>query len=162
MYRSDNIKAGVDRTPNVSLLYALGLTKEEISRPIIGVVSSFSEVVPGHMHLDKIAQAVKEGVYAAGGTPIIIPAIAVCDGIAMGHVGMKYSLVSRDLVADSTEAMAIAHQFDGLVMIQLRQKRSRAFNGCGTCQCPDDFLRRRPHAGRSSQRRAQDLFKPHV
>ncbi len=116
-YRSDNIKAGVERTPNVSLLYALGLTKEEISRPIIGVVSSFSEVVPGHMHLDKIAQAVKEGIYAAGGTPMMFPAIAVCDGIAMGHVGMKYSLVSRDLVADSTEAMAIAHQFDGLVMI---------------------------------------------
>ena len=115
--RSDNIKAGVERTPNVSLLYALGLTKEEISRPIIGVVSSFSEVVPGHMHLDKIAQAVKEGIYAAGGTPLMFPAIAVCDGIAMGHVGMKYSLVSRDLVADSTEAMAIAHQFDGLVMI---------------------------------------------
>ena len=116
-YRSDNIKAGVERTPNVSLLYALGLTKEEISRPIIGVVSSFSEVVPGHMHLDKIAQAVKEGIYAAGGTPLMFPAIAVCDGIAMGHVGMKYSLVSRDLVADSTEAMAIAHQFDGLVCI---------------------------------------------
>ncbi|MBQ9433917.1 MAG: dihydroxy-acid dehydratase [Synergistaceae bacterium] len=115
--RSDNIKAGVDRTPNVSLLYALGLTKEEISRPIIGVVNSFSEVVPGHMHLDKIAQAVKEGIYAAGGTPMMFPAIAVCDGIAMGHVGMKYSLVSRDLVADSTEAMAMAHQFDGLVMI---------------------------------------------
>ena len=115
--RSDNIKAGVERTPNVSLLYALGLTKEEISRPIIGVVSSFSEIVPGHMHLDKIAQAVKEGIYAAGGTPMMFPAIAVCDGIAMGHVGMKYSLVSRDLVADSTEAMAIAHQFDGLVMI---------------------------------------------
>ncbi|MBQ2617430.1 MAG: dihydroxy-acid dehydratase [Synergistaceae bacterium] len=115
--RSDNIKAGVERTPNVSLLYALGLTKEEISRPIIGVVSSFSEVVPGHMHLDKIAQAVKEGIYAAGGTPMMFPAIAVCDGIAMGHVGMKYSLVSRDLVADSTEAMAIAHQFDGLVCI---------------------------------------------
>ena len=116
-YRSNNIKAGVDRTPNVSLLYALGLTKEEIKRPIIGVVSSFSEVVPGHMHLDKITQAVKEGIYAAGGTPLVFPAIAVCDGIAMGHVGMKYSLVSRDLVADSTEAMAIAHQFDGLVMI---------------------------------------------
>ena len=115
--RSDNIKKGVERTPNLSLLYALGLTKEEISRPIIGVVSSFSEVVPGHMHLDKIAQAVKEGIYAAGGTPMMFPAIAVCDGIAMGHVGMKYSLVSRDLVADSTEAMAIAHQFDGLVMI---------------------------------------------
>ena len=116
-YRSDNIKLGVERTPNVSLLYALGLTKEEISRPIIGVVSSFSEIVPGHMHLDKIAEAVKAGIRAAGGTPIMFPAIAVCDGIAMGHVGMKYSLVSRDLVADSTEAMTIAHQFDGLVMI---------------------------------------------
>ncbi len=116
-YRSDNIKSGVERTPNLSLLYALGLTKEEISRPIIGVVNSFSEVVPGHMHLDKITQAVKAGIYAAGGTPMMFPAIAVCDGIAMGHVGMKYSLVSRDLVADSTEAMAIAHQFDGLVLI---------------------------------------------
>ena len=116
-YRSDNIKSGIERTPNLSLLYALGLTKEEISRPIIGVVNSFSEVVPGHMHLDKITQAVKAGIYAAGGTPMMFPAIAVCDGIAMGHVGMKYSLVSRDLVADSTEAMAIAHQFDGLVLI---------------------------------------------
>ena len=116
-YRSDNIKSGIERTPNLSLLYALGLTKEEISRPIIGVVNSFSEVVPGHMHLDKITQAVKAGIYAAGGTPMMFPAIAVCDGIAMGHIGMKYSLVSRDLVADSTEAMAIAHQFDGLVLI---------------------------------------------
>ncbi len=116
-FRSDNIKKGVERTPNLSLLYALGFTKEEISRPIIGVVSSFSEIVPGHMHLDKIAQAVKDGIRAAGGTPIMFPAIAVCDGIAMGHVGMKYSLVSRDLIADSTEAMAMAHQFDGLVMI---------------------------------------------
>ncbi len=116
-YRSDNIKKGIERTPNLSLLYALGFTKEEISRPIIGVVNSFSEVVPGHMHLDKIAQAVKDGIRAAGGTPIMFPAIAVCDGIAMGHIGMKYSLVSRDLIADSTEAMALAHQFDGLVMI---------------------------------------------
>ena len=114
---SDNIKKGVDRAPNVSLLYALGLTKEEIERPIIGVVTSFSEVVPGHMHLDKIAQAVKDGIRAAGGTPILFPAIAVCDGIAMGHIGMKYSLVSRELIADSTEAMALAHQFDGLVMV---------------------------------------------
>ncbi|MBR0204744.1 MAG: dihydroxy-acid dehydratase, partial [Synergistaceae bacterium] len=116
-YRSNNIKAGVDRTPNVSLLYALGLTKEEISRPIIGVVNSFSEIVPGHMHLNTITQAVKDGIRAAGGTPIEFPAIAVCDGIAMGHIGMKYSLVSRDLIADSTEAMAMAHQFDGLVMV---------------------------------------------
>ena len=114
---SDNIKKGVDKAPNLSLLYALGFTKEEIERPLIGVVSSFSEVVPGHMHLDKITQAVKDGIRAAGGTPIMFPAIAVCDGIAMGHVGMKYSLVSRELIADSTEAMAMAHQFDGLVMI---------------------------------------------
>ena len=114
---SDDIKKGVERAPNRSLLYALGLTDEEIRRPIIGVVSSFNEIVPGHMTLDKITDAVKAGVSAAGGTPIVFPAIAVCDGIAMGHIGMKYSLVTRDLIADSTEAMAIAHQFDGLVMI---------------------------------------------
>ena len=114
---SDYIKAGVERAPNRSLLYALGLTDEEIRRPIIGIVSSYNEIVPGHMNLDKIADAVKAGVRAAGGTPILFPAIAVCDGIAMGHIGMKYSLVTRDLIADSTEAMAIAHQFDGLVMI---------------------------------------------
>ena len=115
--QSDFIKQGVERAPNRSLLYALGLTKEEISRPISGVVSSYNEIVPGHMNIDKIADAVKAGVRAAGGTPIEFPAIAVCDGIAMGHIGMKYSLVTRDLIADSTEAMAIAHQFDGLVMI---------------------------------------------
>ncbi len=114
---SDQIKKGVDRAPNRSLLYALGLTEEEQRRPIIGVVSSYNEIVPGHMNLDKIADAVKAGVRAAGGTPVLVPAIAVCDGIAMGHVGMKYSLVTRDLIADSTEALAIAHQFDGLVMI---------------------------------------------
>ena len=114
---SDNIKRGVERAPNRSLMYALGLTEEEMARPIIGVVSSYNEIVPGHMDLDKLADAVKAGVRAAGGTPILFPAIAVCDGIAMGHVGMKYSLVTRDLIADSTEAMAIAHQFDGLVMI---------------------------------------------
>lgn len=115
--KSDQIKKGVDRAANRSLLYALGLTEEEQNRPIIGVVSSYNEIVPGHMNLDKIADAVKAGVRAAGGTPILVPAIAVCDGIAMGHVGMKYSLVTRDLIADSTEALAIAHQFDGLVMI---------------------------------------------
>ena len=114
---SDYIKSGVERAPNRSLLYALGYTDEEIRRPIIGVVSSHNEIVPGHMNLDKIAEAVKAGVRAAGGTPVMFPAIAVCDGIAMGHIGMKYSLVTRDLIADSTEAMAIAHQFDGLVMI---------------------------------------------
>ncbi len=114
---SDNIKLGVERAPNRSLLYALGLTKEEIERPLIGVVCSYNEIVPGHMDLDKIAEAVKAGIRHAGGTPIMFPAIAVCDGIAMGHTGMKYSLVTRDLIADSTEAMVTAHQFDGLVMI---------------------------------------------
>ena len=115
--RSDQIKKGVERAPNHSLLYALGYTKEELERPLVGVVSSWNEVVPGHMDLDKIAEAVKAGIRAAGGTPVTFPAIAVCDGIAMGHVGMKYSLVTRDLIADSTEAMVTAHQFDGLVMI---------------------------------------------
>ncbi|MDY4517399.1 MAG: dihydroxy-acid dehydratase [Candidatus Spyradocola sp.] len=114
---SDQIKNGVERAPNRSLLFALGLTEEEIQRPLVGIVSSYNEIVPGHMNLDKIAEAVKAGVRAAGGTPIMFPAIAVCDGIAMGPIGMKYSLVTRDLIADSTEAMVIAHQFDGLVMI---------------------------------------------
>ena len=115
--RSDVVKKGIPAAPNRSLLYALGYTKEELERPLIGVVCSYNEIVPGHMNLDKIAEAVKAGVRAAGGTPVEVPAIAVCDGIAMGHVGMKYSLVTRDLIADSTEAMALAHQFDGLVMI---------------------------------------------
>jgi len=115
--RSDNVTKGAERAPNRSLFYALGYTKEELERPLIGVVCSKNEIVPGHMNLDKIAEAVKAGVRAAGGTPIEFPAIAVCDGIAMGHVGMKYSLVTRELIADSTEAMALAHQFDGLVMI---------------------------------------------
>ena len=115
--RSDVIKSGAPAAPNRSLLYALGFTKEELERPMIGVVCSYNEIVPGHMNLDKIAEAVKAGIRAAGGTPVEFPAIAVCDGIAMGHVGMKYSLVTRDIIADSTEAMALAHQFDGLVMI---------------------------------------------
>lgn len=115
--RSDHVTKGMERAPNRSLFYALGYTKEELERPLIGVVCSYNEIVPGHMNLDKISQAVKAGVRAAGGTPIEFPAIAVCDGIAMGHTGMKYSLVTRDLIADSTEAMVMAHQFDGLVMI---------------------------------------------
>ena len=115
--RSDNVTRGVERAPNRSLFYALGYTKEELERPLIGVVCSYNEIVPGHMNLDKIAEAVKAGIRCAGGTPVEFPAIAVCDGIAMGHIGMKYSLVTRDLIADSTEAMALAHQFDGLVMI---------------------------------------------
>ena len=98
-------------------MYAAGLTEEEISRPIIGVVSSYNEIVPGHIHLDKISEAVKAGIRAAGGTPVMFPAIAVCDGIAMGHIGMKYSLVTRELIADSTECMTVAHQLDGLVMV---------------------------------------------
>ncbi len=115
--RSDNVKKGIPTAPNRSLFYALGYTKEELERPLIGVVCSHNEIVPGHMNLDKIAEAVKAGIRLAGGTPVEFPAIAVCDGIAMGHVGMKYSLVTRDLIADSTEAMAMAHQFDGLVLI---------------------------------------------
>ncbi len=115
--RSDNAKSGMQQAPARSLFRALGLTEEELKRPLIGVVSSWNEIVPGHMNLDKITEAVKEGVLMAGGTPIVFPAIAVCDGIAMGHIGMKYSLVTRDLIADSTECMALAHQFDALVMI---------------------------------------------
>ena len=115
--RSDCVKKGVERAPNRSLFYALGYTKEELGRPLIGVVSAKSEIVPGHMHLDKVAEAVKAGVRFAGGTPVEIPAIGVCDGIAMGHVGMKYSLPSRELIADSVESMTIAHGFDGLVLI---------------------------------------------
>ena len=115
--RSDNVKKRAQQAPHRSLFNALGLTKEELDRPLIGIVSSHNEIVPGHMNLDKIVEAVKMGVAMAGGTPIVFPAIAVCDGIAMGHIGMKYSLVTRDLIADSTEAMAMAHQFDGLVMV---------------------------------------------
>lgn len=111
------MKSGFDKAPQRSLLHALGLTEEEIERPLVGIVSSHNEIVPGHMNLDKICEAVKMGVSMAGGTPIVFPAIAVCDGIAMGHKGMKYSLVTRDLIADSTEAMALAHAFDALVMI---------------------------------------------
>ncbi|MBR3964168.1 MAG: dihydroxy-acid dehydratase [Clostridia bacterium] len=113
----ENVVDGVRNAPHRSLFHALGLTEEEQKRPLIGIVSSYNEIVPGHMNLDKIVDAVKLGVAMAGGTPIVFPAIAVCDGIAMGHVGMKYSLVTRDLIADSTEAMALAHGFDGLVMV---------------------------------------------
>ena len=115
--RSDAVRKGVQCAPQRSLLHALGMTDEEISKPMIGIVSSYNEIVPGHMNIDKIVEAVKTGVAMAGGNPIVFPAIAVCDGIAMGHQGMKYSLVTRDLIADSTEAMAMAHAFDALVMI---------------------------------------------
>ena len=115
--KSDNMKSGMQQAPARSLLNALGWTAEEMRKPVIGIVSSFKDIVPGHMNLDKITEAVKLGVAEAGGMPVVVPAIAVCDGIAMGHIGMKYSLVTRDLIADSTEALAIAHQFDALVMI---------------------------------------------
>jgi len=115
--RKENVVDGVQNAPHRSLFHALGLTEEEQNRPLIGIVSSYNEIVPGHMNIDKIVDAVKLGVAMAGGTPIVFPAIAVCDGIAMGHTGMKYSLVTRDLIADSTEAMALAHGFDGLVMV---------------------------------------------
>ncbi|MCQ2432398.1 MAG: dihydroxy-acid dehydratase [Clostridia bacterium] len=115
--KSDALKNGMQNAPHRALYHALGLTEEEISRPLVGIVSSYNEIVPGHMNIDKIVDAVKLGVAMAGGTPIVFPAIAVCDGIAMGHTGMKYSLVTRDLIADSTEAMAMAHGFDALVMV---------------------------------------------
>ncbi len=115
--RSENVTKGSERAPNRSLFYALGYTAEELERPLIGVVSAYSEIVPGHINLDKLADAVKTGVSMAGGTPILIPAIGVCDGIAMGHIGMKYSLASRELIADSVETMFMAHQLDGLVLI---------------------------------------------
>ncbi|MDE7243191.1 MAG: dihydroxy-acid dehydratase [Oscillospiraceae bacterium] len=115
--KSDSLKLGPQNAPHRALYHALGLTEEEISRPLVGIVSSYNEIVPGHMNIDKIVEAVRIGVAMAGGTPVVFPAIAVCDGIAMGHVGMKYSLVTRDLIADSTEAMALAHGFDALVMV---------------------------------------------
>ena len=115
--RSDAVKTGSQQAPHRSLFNALGMTEEEMKKPMVGIVSSYNEIVPGHMNLDKIVEAVKLGVAMAGGTPVVFPAIAVCDGIAMGHIGMKYSLVTRDLIADSTEAMALAHQFDALVMV---------------------------------------------
>ncbi len=115
--RSENVTKGAERAPNRSLFYAMGYTKEELERPLIGVVSAHSEIVPGHIHLDKIAEAVKAGIRMAGGTPVLIPAIGVCDGIAMGHIGMKYSLASRELICDSVETMTMAHQLDGLVLV---------------------------------------------
>ena len=114
---SDRVMEGVQQAPHRSLFNALGFTEEERKRPLIGIVSSYNEIVPGHMNLDKITEAVKLAVAEAGGMPVVVPAIAVCDGIAMGHIGMKYSLVTRDLIADSTECLARAHAFDGMVCI---------------------------------------------
>lgn len=115
--RSDKIKKGITAAPQRALLHALGVTEKELEKPFIGIVSSYNEIVPGHMNIDKITEAVKQGVAQAGGVPFVFPAIAVCDGIAMGHEGMKFSLVTRELIADSTEAMATAHPFDGMVFI---------------------------------------------
>ena len=143
--RSDAVTKGMQQAPHRSLFNALGLTEEEMNRPLVGIVSSYNEIVPGHMNLDKIVQAVKMGVSMAGGTPIMFPAIAVCDGIAMGHVGMKYSLVTRDLIADSTEAMAMAHQFDALVMVP-------NCDGGGKTECSYRVCQRRTYAGRTCER----------
>ena len=115
--QSDNVKKGMQQAPHRSLFNALGFTQEELRKPLVGIISSYNEIVPGHMNLDKIVDAVKLGVAEAGGMPVVVPAIAVCDGIAMGHVGMKYSLVTRDLIADSTECLAKAHQFDAMVCV---------------------------------------------
>ena len=148
--RSDNVKKGMQQAPHRSLFNALGFTKEEMDKPMIGIVSSYNEIVPGHMNLDKIVEAVKLGVAMAGGVPVVFPAIAVCDGIAMGHVGMKYSLVTRDLIADSTECMAMAHQFDGLVMVpNCDQKRTWSVNGSSQNQYPDCICQRWSDACRS-------------
>ncbi|NCA78328.1 MAG: dihydroxy-acid dehydratase, partial [Alphaproteobacteria bacterium] len=117
MKRSDQVTKGLERAPMRSLFYAMGYTKEELERPLVGVISAHSEIVPGHVHLDKIADAVKAGIRMAGGTPILMPAIGVCDGIAMGHAGMKYSLASRELIADSVETMVMAHCLDGVVLV---------------------------------------------
>ena len=115
--RSDRVLKGDERAPNRSLFYSMGYTDEELKRPLIGIISAYSEIVPGHIHLDKLSQAVKAGVLIGGGTPILIPSIGVCDGIAMGHLGMKYSLPSRELIADSVESMVIAHGLDGVVLV---------------------------------------------
>ena len=132
--RSDAVKTGMQQAPHRSLFNALGMTEEEMKKPMVGIVSSYNEIVPGHMNLDKIVEAVKLGVAMAGGTPVVFPAIAVCDGIAMGHIGMKYSLVTRDLIADSTECMAMD-------------------------QCPHCICQRRPHAGRPCQGTQDQSFQ---
>ena len=140
--RSDQVTKGADRAPHRSLFYAAGFTDEELQKPLIGVVSAQSDIIPGHTHLSKLADAVKAGVYAAGGTPVVVPAIGVCDGIVMGHRGMHYSLASRELIADSVETLAAAHCFDGL-----RQDRPRYGDGRPAAEHPGHRLFWRPHAG---------------
>lgn len=148
--KSDNVKKGMQQAPHRSLFNALGFTEEEMNKPMVGIVSSYNEIVPGHMNLDKIVNAVKLGVAEAGGVPVVFPAIAVCDGIAMGHIGMKYSLVTRDLIADSTECMALAHQFDALVMVpNCDKKRSGTSDGSSAYQCSDRICIRRTDACRT-------------
>ena len=156
MMKSDTITKSVNAAPQRALLHALGLTEEEIGRPIVGVVSSKNDIVPGHMNLDKIEEAVKMGVSMAGGVPVVFPAIAVCDGIAMGHEGMKYSLVTRELIADSTEAMAKAHALDALVMIPNCDKNVPGL--LMAAEYPLYFCKRRPHARRDGRRQENQLF----
>ena len=150
---SDNVTKGVEKAPMRSLFYAMGYTKEELERPLIGVVSAHSEIVPGHIHLDKITEAVKAGVRMAGGTPIMVPAIGVCDGIAMGHEGMKYSLPSRELIADSVETMAKAHQSMDCPGSELRQNRAGNGNGRVPHQHSIHRLFRRTNDERPGERR---------
>ena len=158
--KSDNVKKGMQQAPHRSLFNALGFTEEEMNKPMVGIVSSYNEIVPGHMNLDKIVNAVKLGVAEAGGVPVVFPAIAVCDGIAMGHIGMKYSLVTRDLIADSTECMALAHQFDALVMVPNCDKNVPGlFDGCSAHQCTHSVRVRRTDACRTCNKvKAQPLF----
>ena len=153
--KSDSVKKGISQAPHRSLFNALGYTEEERRRPMIGIVSSYNEIVPGHMNLDKITEAVKLGVAMAGGMPVVFPAIAVCDGIAMGHIGMKYSLVTRDLIADSTECMAKAHGFDGLVMIPNCDKN---VPGLLMAAARVNLCLRRSHAGRPYRRKKEKPF----
>ena len=146
--KSDCVRKGTEGAPKRALFHALGMTEEELNRPLVGIVNSYNEIVPGHMNLDKITEAVKIGVAMGGGTPVVFPAIAVCDGIAMGHQGMKYSLVTRDLIADSTEAMAIAHAFDALVMIPNCDKNVPGLlMAAARLNIPTIFCQRRPDAG---------------
>ena len=162
---SDRVKVGVQQAPHRSLFNALGFTEEEMKKPLIGIVSSYSEIIPGHMNLDKITEAVKLGVAEAGGMPVVVPAIAVCDGIAMGHIGMKYSLVTRDLIADSTECLAKAHGFDGLVMIPNCDKNVPGLlMAAARINIPTIFVsggpmlaRRQDQCGRTSQFRGECL-----
>ena len=156
---SDSIKCGANNAPHRALFHALGLTKEEMERPLIGIVSSYNEIVPGHMNIDKIVDAVKLGVAMAGGTPIVFPAIAVCDGIAMGHRGMKYSLVTRDLIADSTEAMALAHGFDGLVMVPNCDKNVPGLLMAAARLHTLYLCKRRSNAGRTCKGQKDKLFQ---